>query len=104
MFGCYAIYVEGKMVLMLRDRSDHTFDNGVWIATAQEHHSELKKIFPSMRPVRLLGGKGAAWQNIPATGEDFEESVMLACDMILKNDPRIGKIPKPKKKKAVRKR
>jgi hypothetical protein len=104
MFGCYAIYVDGKMVLILRDRKDHAYDNGVWLATAEEHHSSLKKIFPGLRSVRLLGNKKTAWQNLPSSLDDFEESVMEVCEMIIRNDPRIGKIPKAKKKKTIRKR
>jgi hypothetical protein len=104
MFGCFAIYHAGKMVLILRHRKDHTHDNGVWLATSQEHHDSLKAIFPSLRSVRLLGSKKTAWQNLPAAADDFEESVTLACELILKNDPRIGKIPQSKKKKIVRKR
>ena len=104
MFGCFAIYVDGKMVLILRDRNDHTDDNGVWIATTTEHHAALKKDFPSMRSVHLLGEKTTAWQNLPASADDFESSAIKACEMILRNDPRIGKIPKPKKKKSVKKR
>lgn len=99
MFGCYAVYVRKKMVLILRDRKDHLHDNGVWIATGEEHHAGLKEIFPNMRSIRLLGKK-SAWQNLPSTADDFETSAIQACEMILKNDPRIGKIPVPKKKKA----
>lgn len=105
MFGCYAIYVGEKIVLILRDRKDHPSDNGVWIATTEEHYPELKKIFPNMRSVRLLGGKKTAWQNIPKTAPDFEASVMRACELVLRNDPRVGKIPQRKKKgTGVRKR
>jgi hypothetical protein len=32
MFGCLAVYVEDKIVLILRDRRDATADNGVWLA------------------------------------------------------------------------
>jgi hypothetical protein len=32
---------------------------------------------------------------------DFEESVSTICHLILKGDNRIGKIPKPKKKKMA---
>jgi hypothetical protein len=104
MFGCYAIYVDEKLVLILRERKDHPFDNGVWLATVEEFHDELKKIFPCMRSVRLLGGKRTVWQNLPVTDESFEELVLEACDMILRSDPRIGKIPGTKKRKTVRKR
>jgi hypothetical protein len=105
MFGCFAIYVDIKIMLMLRDRSDHKEDNGVWIATAEEHHESLKKILPSMQPVRLLG-KVTKWQNIPLNADDFEESVMKVCQLILKKDTRIGAIPKARspKKKSAKKR
>ncbi len=104
MFGCYAIYVDGKLVLILRERKDHPHDNGVWLAIAEESYNELKKIFPCMRSIRLLGGKRTVWQNLPMTEDDFEEFVMTACEMILRNDPRIGKIPGTKRRKSVRKR
>lgn len=57
-----------------------------------------------MRPIRLFGGKSSSWQNIPAGADDFEECVMKACDIIVKNDPRIGKVPQPKRKKVIKKR
>jgi hypothetical protein len=31
--------------------------------------------------------------------DDFESSVMRACELVLHGDLRIGKVPKPKKKK-----
>jgi hypothetical protein len=104
MFGCFAVYVSGKMVLILRNRKEYAADNGVWVATKPEHHETLKPLLPSMRSILLLGAAGtSSWQNIPLEADDFEECAMQACDLILKNDPRIGKIPKPKKKK-IRKR
>lgn len=99
MFGCYAIYVGEKLVLILRERNDHRDDNGVWMAALHEHHASLKKEFPCMRSVRLLGSAESVWQNIPVDEDDFEELVLKACRLILKGDVRIGKIPKPKKKK-----
>jgi len=38
MFGCLAVYVKEKIVLILRDRRDETADNGVWLATTEDHH------------------------------------------------------------------
>ncbi len=98
MFGCYAIYASEKLVLILRQRNDFTDDNGVWLAALHEHHASLKKEFPCMRSVRLLGSSETVWQNIPADEDDFEELVLKACHLILKGDIRIGKIPKQKKK------
>lgn len=101
MFGCQAIYLEEKIVLILRKRKDYEEDNGVWVATAPEHHVSLKKDFPSLRSIRLLGGRLTAWQNLPFEADDFEESVMKACEFILKGDVRIGKVPKTKSKKKT---
>jgi hypothetical protein len=99
MFGCHAIYRNEKMLLILRRKETHDPDNGVWIATTPEHHSALKKDFPSMRSIQLFGNKVSSWQNLPEGSDDFEESAFRACDMILKGDNRIGKIPKAKKRK-----
>ena len=43
MFGCQAVYVGEKVVLLLRKRKEYEADNGVWVATAPEHHVSLKK-------------------------------------------------------------
>jgi hypothetical protein len=100
MFGCHAIYIGEKIVLIVRKKSAGDPDNGVWISTSPEHHAQFRKIFPSMRSIKLFGEKTTSWQNLPEEADDFEESVMTACGLILKHDPRIGKIPKKKKKKT----
>ena len=99
MFGCHGIYVGEKIVLMLRKRADGPEDNGVWIATLQRHHASLKKELPSLRSILLFGSKVTGWQNLPDDAVDFEESAIKACELILKGDPRIGKVPKPRAKK-----
>jgi hypothetical protein len=99
MFGCYAIYVGEKLVVILRQRKDHEDDNGVWLAIPHEHRPSMKKEFPCLRSVRLLGTVETVWQNIPVEDDDFETLVLKACALILRGDLRIGKIPKPKKKK-----
>jgi hypothetical protein len=98
-FGCHSIYLGDKILLTLRKKKEHTYDNGVWIATEAEHHASLQKLFPNMRSITVFGGPSSNWQILPADADDFEESVFLACELILKNDPRIGKIPKKKKAK-----
>ena len=101
MFGCYAIYVGEKLVLTLRNKPGvHNEDNGIWVSTKAEHHDGLKNIFPSMRSIQVLGNGATNWQILPAEADDFEESAMKICELILRGDPRIGNIPKPKKSKA----
>jgi len=94
MFGCLAVYVEDKIVLILRDRSEFPDDNGVWLATSAEHHSSLQREFPRMRSIRLLGEKPTHWQVLPVDSADFEQSALRACELIRARDPRIGRVPK----------
>jgi hypothetical protein len=94
MFGCLAVYVEEKIVLILRDRPNTSADNGVWIATTLEHHQTLRHEFPHMRSIRVLGKATTGWQVLPADASDFEEAALRACELIVSGDARIGKIPK----------
>jgi hypothetical protein len=96
MFGCLAVYVENKIVLVLRDKADAAEDNGVWLATAKDHHESLRGEFPNMRSIRVLGKAITGWQLLPVDAPDFEAAALHACDLILARDPRIGKIPKRK--------
>ena len=94
MFGCHAVYVEEKIVFILREKRDPRVDDGVWVATTREHHRALKKELPSLRSITVLaGGAVTGWQNLPAESEDFEESVLRACEMVRQGDARIGKVP-----------
>ena len=93
MFGCLAIYVKDKIVLILRDKPKSTADNGVWLATTQEHHQSLRREFPNMRSIQVLGKRVTGWQVLPVDAPDFESSALRACELVLAGDARIGKIP-----------
>jgi len=101
MFGCLAIYVGRKIVLILRDKGGADPDNGVWLATTPEHHESLRAEFPHMRSIAVLGKKVTGWQVLPADAPDFEESALHACELVMARDPRIGKVPKAKKRKKA---
>ncbi|HXX27417.1 MAG TPA: hypothetical protein VEI99_03080 [Terriglobales bacterium] len=103
MFGCLAIYVKDKIVLILRDKPESIADNGVWLATSEEHHNSLRSEFPQMRSIQVLRKPVTAWQVLPADAPDFEETALRACELVLAGDPRIGKSPgsrRPGKKKT----
>jgi hypothetical protein len=107
MFGCTAIYIEEKIMLVLRykpERSDAS--DGVWVATTREHHASLRQELPNLRSIAVLGTGETGWQMLAADAPDFEESVRLACALVRAGDPRIGKLPKAKKakKQAVKRR
>jgi hypothetical protein len=102
MFGCTAIYVGEKIVLILRDRKTGREDNGVWIATTREHHESLRKELRSMRSIGVFGSAVTGWQVLPADSISFEDDVLRACALVREKDPRIGKVPKPRRRKGER--
>jgi hypothetical protein len=101
MFGCHAIYIGDKIVLILRKKGNDQ-DDGVWVATTRENHRSLRDQFPNMRSIRVFGEGESEWQLLPEDAVDFEESVSEVCQLIMRRDRRIGKIPKQKKKKDER--
>ena len=104
MFGCLAVYVKDKIVLILRDRSDERADNGVWLATREEHHASLQREFPNMRSIQMFGTPRTHWQLLPADASDFEESAVHACELVLVRDVRIGRVPAPRRGATGRKK
>ncbi len=98
MFGCLAVYIGEKIVLILRDRPDSPEDNGVWLATTAEHHKSLKRDFPSMRSIQLFGLETTHWQVLAVDTPDFEQAALRACALIIARDRRIGKVPKRRPK------
>jgi hypothetical protein len=102
MFGCLAVYVADKIVLILRDKRDQTADNGVWLATTKDHHDSLRREFPNMRSIQVLGKGVTGWQVLPADAPDFEEAALRACERILAMDPRIGKVPEARRTSGSR--
>jgi hypothetical protein len=97
MFGCLAVYVGERIVLILRDSARAPADNGVWLATTVEHHESLRTEFPYMRSIGVLGSEVTGWQILPSEAPDFEEAALRACELIAAGDGRIGKVPKQKK-------
>jgi len=104
MFGCVAVYIEEKIVLILRDKPGAETDNGVWLATTAEHHDSLRREFPQMRSIGVLGKEVTGWQVLPSDEADFEEAALRACELVLQGDPRIGKVPKPRSSREARRK
>lgn len=99
MFGCLAVYIREKIVVILRDKRGSDTDDGVWLATTKEHHASLRREFPNMRSIQALGKEVTGWQVLPVDASDFEKSALRACSLILAGDSRIGKVPGARKKK-----
>jgi len=101
MFGCLAVYVKDKIVLILRDKRENTADNGVWLATTEEHHKSLRREFPNMRSIQVFRKPVTDWQVLPTDALDFEETALRACELVLAEDPRIGKVPASRRSASV---
>jgi hypothetical protein len=107
MFSGFAVYVGDKIVLMLRDSPKQPEDNGVWLVfseTADLDDPGIRRDFPSIRLIALLGGKIGHWRLIPADGATFESEALHACELLLKHDARFGRVPQSRQTRPGRQR
>ena len=105
MFSGFAVYVDEKIVLMLRDSQKHPEDNGAWLVfseTADLGDPGIRRDFPSIRLIGLLGGKIGHWRLIPADSPTFESEALHACELLLKHDARLGRVPESRKTRTRR--
>lgn len=96
MFSGFAVYIGDRIVCMLRDHPKSPRDNGVWLVLSETVNSAdptLRREFPSLRSIELLAGKIGHWLLIPMDGLAFETEALHACDLLLRHDPRLGRIP-----------
>jgi hypothetical protein len=96
MFSGFAVYCGDRIVCMLRDHPKSPRDNGVWLVLstgASPTDPELHHEFPSLRSIELLGDKIGHWLVIPSDGPNFEAEALHACDLLLRHDHRLGRIP-----------
>jgi hypothetical protein len=100
MFSGFAVYLGARIVCMLRDHEKSPRDNGVWLVLSESTDpadTELRREFPSIRTIELLGDKIGHWLLIPSDSPDFEIEALHACDLLLRRDPRLGRIPKSRR-------
>jgi hypothetical protein len=100
MFSGFAVYIGDRIVCMLRDHLRSPQDNGVWLVLSETAHPadpDLRREFPSLRTIDLLGDKIGHWLLLPSDGPDFEKEALHACDLLLHYDPRLGRVPKSRR-------
>src|SRR5581483_12324899 len=88
MFGMYYIYLNKKIVLILRKASRNLDMNGIWVATAKEHHQGLERDIPALANFVLDSGKmhDSDWRLIRHDHDDFEEAAIKVCELIAHGD------------------
>jgi hypothetical protein len=92
MFGFTYVYLDEKLLLCLRDSDKQPGTNGVWLFTYTEHLESLRQEFPTVPRRCFWKSKQNAWVVLHSRLEDFEECAFTACGLILKGDPRIGRV------------
>ncbi|MBS1839996.1 MAG: hypothetical protein JSS69_07070 [Acidobacteria bacterium] len=101
MFGSHAVYVDEKIVFILRQRNNSpktVRDNGIWVAMLPEFTDSIRAEFPALRPIELFTARSktgfTGWLNLPVTDDSFEESALALCRLLIRGDKRLGKISK----------
>lgn len=105
MFSGFAVYVADKIMLMLRDSSKKPEDNGVWLVFSESANLDdpaIRRDFPSLRLIGLLGGKIVHWRLIPADSPTFEFEALHACELLLRHDARFGRVPQSRQSRPAR--
>jgi hypothetical protein len=100
MFSGFAVYVGDLLVMMLRDHAKSVCDNGVWLVlseTTDPGDKGLYRELPSLRRIGLLRSKIGHWLVIPSDGPDFEHEALHACELVLRHDPRLGRVPQSRR-------
>jgi hypothetical protein len=100
MFSGFSVYIGDHLVLMLRNSPKSPRDNGVWLVlseTANPKDPKLRREFPSLRAIELLGDVIGHWLLIPSDSPAFEAEALHACDLLLRHDPRLGRVPKSRR-------
>ncbi len=94
-FGCRAIYLHGRLMLVLCSGQEPW--NGVLIATGHELHDDIRKEFNNLVRHPVL----KKWLYLPEASEDFETTTMDIVEAIRMNDLRFGVEPKGRKRKKT---
>lgn len=96
MFGTKAVYLEGRMVLLLADKQEPW--RGVVVPMERNQHAALIASLPSLAPHPAL----PKWLYLPETLDSFEADAQWLVQQINQRDPRIGIVPPAAKKKRSR--
>jgi hypothetical protein len=97
MFGCRGCYLHGRLVLVLAARNEEPW-KGLLVPTDREHHGVLRKELPLLGVHPML----EKWLYLPEESEDFEDTASRLIDLIKAEDPRVGVLPKPRRKRRAR--
>lgn len=91
-FGFTYIYLDERLLCALRNSVKQKNSNGMWLFTTTEHLDSLALEFPNLSRRYLWRSGRNAWIILASKLEGFEEFAFKACELILNNDRRIGRL------------
>jgi hypothetical protein len=92
-FGCRAIYLHGRLMLVLCSGGEPW--NGLLIATEHEFHEDIRKEFQNVIQHPVL----KKWLYLPEASENFESVCSDIVEAIRTGDQRFGVEPKERTRK-----
>jgi hypothetical protein len=97
MFGCLAIYLHGRLMLVLASGEEPW--NGLLVPTEHQFHTAIMREFRDVVQHPVL----KKWLYLPEATEEFEPSASDIVDAIKINDERFGVEPKERVSRRKRK-
>jgi len=92
-FGCRAIYLHGRLMLVLCAGEEPW--SGLLIATGHEFHDAIQQEFGNVVQHPVL----RKWLYLPQASEDFETVSSEIVEAVRTGDPRFGVEPRERKRK-----
>lgn len=96
-FGGRTITLDGKHHLFLTTQGEPW--QGVLVCTFHEHQPSLRAEIPALVQHPILG----KWLYLSESSDTFERDAKRLVQLVKARDPRLGILPKPRKKKKVKK-
>lgn len=96
MFGCLAIYLHGRLVLVLASGEEPW--NGLLVPTEHEFHGSIRTEYSDIVQHSVL----KKWLYLPENSENFETTAESIVDAVRLNDPRFGVEPRERKRRPRR--
>lgn len=93
MFGCLAVYVHGRLSLLLTSGEEPW--NGLLIPTEHQFHESIRQDFSNVVQHPIL----KKWLYLPEASDDFESISSEIVEIIRMNDQRFGVEPRERVKK-----
>jgi hypothetical protein len=98
MFGCLAVYMHGRLSLLLTSSEEPW--NGLLIPTEHQFHESIRKDYKDVKQHTVL----KKWLYLPEASESFESVASDIVEAIRMNDQRFGVEPKERvSKRRIRK-